>query len=221
LETRRQTGRYWRREPAGDYLPMMWINERGQIGERSLAAGEAALRSGSFAEAARFFESEYEAGFSAAGFRLAEMLARGAGGRANPARAFALYSALADEGEVGAEHYLGICHEYGVGVPIDYAKAAAWYRRAADHGYLPALFSLGALHANDRIAPRDDARGLAMLLAAAERATGDDPVSRHVRENQPALAERLMERMTATDIAKAKQRAVDLRQNRKPLPGEN
>ena len=221
LETRSQTGRYWRREPAGDYLPMMWIDERGQIGERSLAAGDAALRSGNYVEAWRIFEEDYAAGFSAAGFRLADMQARGAGGRANPAKAFALYTELAKEGEVGAEHYLGICHEYGVGVPIDYAKAASWYRRAADHGYLPAVFSLGTLHAQDRIAPRDDARGLSLLLAAAERATGDDPVSRHVRENQPALAKRLIERMTAADVARAKRRAVDLRPDRKPLPGEN
>ena len=221
LKTHRETGRYWRREPAGDYLPMMVIDEQGQIAEASLAAGDAALRARNYAEAFRIFEAQYEAGFAAAGFRLADMYARGAGGRANPAKAWALYAALAREGEVGAEHYLGICHEHGVGVPVDFAKAAGWYQRAADHGYLPAVFSLGLLHANDRIVPRDDVKGLAFLLTAAERATGDDPAARYVRENQAAPAKRLMERMTAADIAKAKVRAAEQRQDRKPLPGES
>ncbi len=221
LKTHRETGRYWRREPAGDYLPMMLIDEQGQITEASLAAGDGALRSRNYAEAFRIFEAQYEAGFTAAGFRVADMYARGAGGRANSAKAFALYTALAGEGEVGAEHYVGICHEYGVGVPVDFAKAATWYQRAADHGYLPALFSLGVLHANDRIAPRDDVKGLAFLLAAAERATGEDPASRYVRENQPAPAKRLMERMTAADVAKAKVRAAGQRLDRTPLPGES
>ncbi|MSU23143.1 MAG: hypothetical protein EXS32_04885 [Opitutus sp.] len=221
LKTHRETGHYWRREPAGDYLPMMQIDERGQLGERSLATGDAALRSGNYAEAFRIYEEDFAAGFLPAGFRLADMYARGAGGRANPTRAFALYTQLETEGEVGAEHYLGICHEYGVGVPINYAQAASWYQRAADHGYLPGLFSLGTLHANDRIVPRDDVKGLGLLLAAAERATGEDPASRHIRASQPEFAKRLMDRMSPADIAKAKLRTVDQRQNSKPLPAEN
>lgn len=220
-KTRRETGRYWRREAAGDYLPMLLVDGQGQIAEASLAAGDAALRNRDFAEAFRIFEAQYEAGLVAAGFRLADMHARGAGGRANPAKAFALYSALANEGEVGAEHYLGICHEYGIGVPVDFAKAAGWYQRAADHDYLPAVFSLGMLHANDRIGPRDDVKGLAFLLTAAERATGDDPASRYVRDNQPAPAKRLLERMTAADIAKAKARVAERRRDRRAAPGEN
>ena len=150
---------------------------------------------------------------------MADLDARGGGGRANPGKAFALYTALANEGEVGAEPYLGICHEYGIGVPVDFAKAAAWYQRAADHDYLPAVFSLGVLHANDRVVPRDDAKGLAFLLTAAERATGEDPASRYVRDNQPAPAKRLIERMTAAEIARAKARGVEQRRDRKAPPG--
>jgi len=221
LKTRRETGRYWRREAAGDHLPMMLLDEQGQVAEASLAAGDAALRKRDFAEAFRIFEAQYEVGFVVAGFRMADMYARGAGGRANPAKAFALYTALANEGEVGAEHYLGICHEYGIGVPVDFAKAAGWYQRAADHDYLPAIFSLGMLHANDRFVPRDDVKGLAFLLTAAERANGEDPAARYVRDNQAVPAKRLMERMSAAEIAKAKRLVGERRRDRKAAPGEN
>jgi TPR repeat protein len=206
--TRRQSGRFWTREPAGDYLAPLYRDQTGNIAEFSLTAGDALLRNGDFVRAREVFEQQYRAGFLPAGFRLAEMLARGSGGGADAARAFQIYAELANEGEVAAEHHLGVCYEFGLGVPIDYRKAAAQYRQAAAHDYLPSLFSLGLLHASDRIVPRDDVTGLALLLESVARATGDTPAARFIRENEPAQAKRLTDRMTAADIARAKERAA-------------
>ena len=105
----------------------------------------------------------------------------------------------------------------GRGVAVDYAQAATWYRRAARHGSLAALFSLGVMHINDRILPRDDVEGLTLLLEAESRAmSGSDPATGFILEHQPAAAKRLQERMNATDIAKARQRAAD--RSRTPVP---
>ena len=142
------------------------------MGEATLAEGDAALAARNFPTAFAIFERQYAAGFLPAGFRLAEMLTRGVGVRQNPGAAHALYVALAREGEVRAEHYLGVCHEYGIGVPVDFAKAVAWYRRAGDRGYLLSRYALGVMHANERVTPRNDIEGLACLMQATALAEG-------------------------------------------------
>lgn len=209
LDTYRRTGKFWRREPDGDYLPMLRLTEGGQLAEENLAEGDAAMAARNAPRALEIFQQQFAAGFGPAGFRLAEIYARGLGVRANPAKAFEIYTALANEGEMVAEHYLGIFNENGLGVPVDFAKAAHWYRRAAERGYLLARFSLGTMHAADRIAPRDDVAGLAMLIEALDRAKGDDAGSRYVRENQPQQVKRITSRMTPKDIAEAGVRAAN------------
>lgn len=205
--TWRRTGQYWRRELDGDYAPMLARDDEKGIVEFSLAAGEAALAARDLPAALAIFSRQYEAGFQPAGFRLAEMKLRGLGG-ADPAGAFALYTRLAAEGEVVADYYLGVCHERGLGTPADVARAASLYRRAADRGYLPALFAVGRLHATEQIERRFDSLGLAALLEAGDRAKGEDPAARYVRENQPALVQRMLARMSPADIAAAKERAA-------------
>jgi hypothetical protein len=206
FETWRKTGNYWRREPDGEYLPTLLLNESGEIVEVSLAAGNAALAGRNYGTAFALFQQQYDAGVPGAGLRLAEMHARGLGVPADPAKALALYSALATEGEVVAEHFLGIYHENGIGTAVDFAQAAAWYRRAAARDYLASIYALGAMHALDRIAPRDDVTGLALLLEAGARAKGDDPTSRLVRTNRAELLKRLKERMPASAVAEAERR---------------
>ncbi|MCX6952855.1 MAG: lipase maturation factor family protein [Verrucomicrobia bacterium] len=208
FETYRKTGNFWRREPDGEYLPMLALDERGQLAEFTLAEGDAALAKLNRARAVDIFQQQYQAGFLPAGFRLAEVYARGLGGPPDPAKALALYFDLAKEGEVVAEHYLGVFHELGLGVGVDFAQAAHWYGRAAQRGYLPALFNLGKLHAEARITPRDDVAGLAMLLEASERAKADDAPSRYVRENQPMQVKRIKERMTPRAISESEQRVA-------------
>jgi hypothetical protein len=205
-----RTGRFWRKEPAGNYLPMLYLDESGRVVQSSVAPGDEARRSGDYAAALGFYEQQYTMGNLEAGFRLAEMHMKGLGTAADPARAFALYTELAHEGEVVAEYDLGVSYEYGNGVPVDYGQAATWYRLAARHGSLPAIYSLGALYANDRILPRDDIEGLTLLLDAAGRATtGGDPAAGFILAHEPAQAAQLMERLSPEDIAKARQRAAD------------
>lgn len=212
LEERRKTGHYWRREPDGDYLPMVAVDAERRIGTVTTAEGEAALAARNFPAAFAIFQRQYEAGFLPAGFRLAEMLTRGVGVRQNPGAAHALYAALAKEGEVMAEHYLGVCHEYGIGVPVDFVQAAAWYRRAGNRGYLLSRYALGVMHANERVTPRNDIEGLAYLMQATAQAEGEDPVSRFIQEDQSRHFKRLTGRMSAAAIARAATRSAE------PLP---
>lgn len=208
--THRRTGRYWHKEPAGNYLPMLYLDENGQVVEASLEQADAARRSHDYTGARLNYEQQYQMGNLEAGLRLADMQERGEGAAADPAAAFALYTALAREGEVMAEYALGACYEFGRGVSVDNAAAAAWYRLAARHRSLPALFSLGALHAQDKVVPRDDVEGLTLLLEASARAmAGDDPAGGYVLQHQPARATQLMSRMSPADIAKARERAAE------------
>lgn len=205
--TWRKTGRYWRREPDGEYLPTLIMVKGGDIFATSLASGNVALANRDFAAAFGIFQLQYESGVAqAAGFRLAEMYARGLGMPADPARALALYQSLAKEGEVAAEQFLGTFCENGIGTAVDFPLAAKWYGRAAARDHVPAIFSLGAMHANERITPRDDVTGLALLLEAGERVAGSDPKLRVARETQPELVARMKSRMTAPQIAEAERR---------------
>ena len=208
-EAHRRTGLYWHKEPAGSYLPMLYINEDGKVVEANPEQADAALRNKDYASARANYEQFYQMGSLEAGLRLADMMLRGQGGAADPAGAFTLYTALAREGEAMAEYDLGVCHEFGRGVPVDHAQAAFCYRLAARHGSLPALYSLGAMHAQDRIVPRDDVEGLALLLEASARAMGDDPASSFVLEHEPAQATQIMKRMSPADIANARKRAAE------------
>ncbi len=213
----RRTGMYWHKEPAGTYLPMLYLDENGQVTEADLSPADEALRAKDYPTAFSAYEQQYQMGNLEAGFRLAEMYLRGLGTTADPARAHALTLELARAGEVQAECNLGVNLEYGRGVAPDYAQAVTWYRRATRHGSLAALFSLGVMHVNDRILPRDDVEGLTLLLEAENRALlGTDPAAGFILERQPAAAKRLMERMSPADIAKAKRHAAD--RSRTPVP---
>jgi hypothetical protein len=203
-----RSGNFWRREPDGEYAPMLRRTEQDGVEEVTLAEGNAALAARNFGAAFEIFQRQYESGSAAAGLRLAELQARGLGVPVDQAKAFALYRALAKEGEVSAEFYLGTFCENGIGTPMDFEQAAGWFLRAAARDYLPAIFSLGAMHANQRVSPRDDVTGLALLLEAGARAQGGDPKLRVVRENQPELVKRMKARMSAADVAEAERRAV-------------
>jgi len=216
--THARTGKYWRREAAGNYLPMMYLDEHGAVAQSNLDAGDEAMRNRDYGAAREFYAAQYALGNFEAGYRLADIYLRGLGTPADPAKTFAIYQELAREGEVTAEYDLGVSYERGQGVPVDLAAAANWYRLAARHGSLAAVFSLGSMHANGLITPRDDIEGLALLLEAETRAMGDDPASSFILQYQPAAAKRLKERMGPVAIAQAAARAAD--RCRTPIPTE-
>ncbi len=208
LETQRRTGDYWHKEPAGDYLPALYLTPRGEIAECDLAPVDAALQRRDIGTALALLEQQFAVGNVDAGLRLADLYARGLGVARDPARAFALFTDLAARGEVSAAHNLGTCYEYGVGVAPDLSRALDLYRNAADRGYALSLYSLAGLHAQEKITPRDDLAGLVHLLRATARAQGDDPVARYVREDRAGHQRRLLDRMSPADIATARQRAA-------------
>ncbi len=209
LANHRRTGEYWRKQFVSDYAPMMYRDEQGRVAQFSLAEGEAALRGGNAEAALDIFDRQYRLGHTDSGFRLAELLALGAGGARAPELALAIYRELATRGEVAAMHATGECYENGRGVEKDCATAMTWYRRAAAQGYLHSIYALAGLHANHRITPEDDVEALTLLLEALTWATGNDQVARHIRANGPGQAERLAKRMSGEAVAKARAQAVE------------
>jgi TPR repeat protein len=207
-ETHRATGDYWHKEFVGDYLPALWKNERGEIAEFTFAPVDAALRAGDVPAALALLESQFALGHLDAGLRLADMFARGQGVRPDPARAFALFTDLAARGEISATHNLATCHEYGVGTPVDLARAVALYESAAARGYALSLYALGGLHAQEKISPRNDAAGLVLLLRATARATGEDPVSRFIRDDRAGHQQRLLARLPPAALTTARAEAA-------------
>ena len=207
--TLRRTGHYWRKEFDVDYLPAMFVTPQGAIAQFDFTEADAALTAGNFPAALAIFELQYQLGNLDAGYRLADLHSRGVGVPVRPEQAFALFADLAERGEVRAQHNLGISYEHGLGVPADLAQAAHHYRRAAEHGRLLSIYALGALAATDRLVPKNDIEGLAFLLRAGAQATGADGADAFVREEQPALVKRLMERMSAGDIASARKLASE------------
>ena len=49
----------------------------------------------------------------------------------------------AESGDAEAQHKLGNCFYYGLGVKQDYREAVKWFRKAADQHYAPAENDLG------------------------------------------------------------------------------
>lgn len=208
--TRRSTGRYWRKEYAGEYQPALYLDDRGGISQFDLTEADAAANAGNFARARQLYTRQYQLGNVEAGLRLSEMYTQGRGDPVRPEQIFALLSDLAGRGESRSMHSVAICYENGIGVPLDLAKAIATYKDAAAHGNLLSFVALGKLAAEDRLVPRNDVEGLAYLLAAAERATGSEPQDKFIQASQPALAKALTARMSPGDLAKAREQATSL-----------
>ena len=203
-----RTGHYWRKEFDRDYTPALYVNEQGAIIQFDLAEADAAMEAENYTAAFTLCEQQFRRGNLEAAYRLADMYVRGAGVPAQPGKAFALFSELAGRGEIRARHNLGLCYQYGVGVPVDYRKAADEFRNSAERGSLLSLYALGALAAGDHLVPRNDIEGLSALLRAAARTDDDPSVGTSVREDAPAQTRRLLERMSADDIAKARAQAA-------------
>lgn len=57
--------------------------------------------------------------------------------------AIAIWQRWAGQGNVDAAYNLGVIHQHGDGVPLDYREAMRWYRQAADRGDKIAQFQIG------------------------------------------------------------------------------
>lgn len=171
--------------------------------------GDATYNLGHPEQARETYETNYKAGSNAAGLRLGEMYLAGLGGTDDLERAIAINKDLAAKGVVAAEHNLGYCYEYGRGI-IDYNQAAIWYGKAAQHRYVPAMYNLGTLYAKERLLPGNDVEGLTLLLEASELAEGiSGEKARFIREDPPGHRLRMVHRMSAADVNRARKQAKE------------
>lgn len=66
--------------------------------------------------------------------------------RGDATGAFKLFKPLAEEGDAGAQFWLGQMYDLGKGVPQNLAQASLWYRRAAEQGNVMAQHNLGHMY---------------------------------------------------------------------------
>lgn len=88
------------------------------------------------------------------------------------AQAFDLYRRAAEQGDRGAELYMGLAYDMGQDVPRNPMEAARWYRKAAAHGSAAAASNLGILYHEGDGMPRDSVEAAAWFESAAARGSG-------------------------------------------------
>jgi len=104
---------------------------------------------------------------------------------------------LAEQGHAGAQYYLGVMYEMGLGVPQDEAEAVRWIRLAAEFGFADAQNHLGAMYARGVGMPKD----LVMAHMWSEIASANG--SEEGRENSEKAAKLL----TPEEASEAQRRA--------------
>jgi len=125
---------------AHNYAQCLW---EGAYGDRRLE------------EARVWYQNAAEGGFLQSKCALGNMIAKGEGGAADPARGMALCREAADAGEPNAQTDLGDYYGAGTFVPRDYVEARRWYGLAAAQGQRNALFNLGVFDWNGLGGQRD------------------------------------------------------------------
>lgn len=120
------------------------------------------------------------------------------------ATAMRLLRPLADQGNGGAQTYVGMMNELGQGVPKNAAAAAEWYRKAADKGYPSAQGNLGALYAQGLGVPRDYVQAYKWWTLSAARTK-----TREVRDAAIQSRSQIATKMTPAQIAEAERQARD------------
>jgi TPR repeat protein len=83
--------------------------------------------------------------------------------------AFEAFRAAAEQGDTGAELYLGLAYDLGHDVPRSPVEAARWYRRAAAGGSSSAASNLGVLYHNGDGIPKDSVEAATWFRDAAAR----------------------------------------------------
>ena len=104
---------------------------------------------------------------------------------------------LAEQGDAGAQNFLGLMYNQGEGVTQDYAEAAKWYRMAAEQGVDQAQYNLGVSYANGEGVPQDYVLAHMWLNLAAAQGFAEAKTARDVAVNL----------MTSSQIAEAQRLA--------------
>ena len=131
----------------------------------------------------------------------------------NPAKAVAIWRALADKGDLDAAFNLAQAYRLGRGVPADSGEAKKWFEKAARSGHLDAQVSLGLLlfDIGDRTA------ALMWLKRAADRGeprallvTGTALFNGDGMKRDPVLGYAYVSRAAAQGLAPAKATLDDM-----------
>ena len=83
--------------------------------------------------------------------------------------AFKLVKTSAEQGQVQAQHVLGIMYSQGLGVQSDEYSAFDWCKRAAENGVLEAQYQLGIMYLQGEGVTEDHDQAHKWLWMAADR----------------------------------------------------
>ena len=110
----------------------------------------------------------------------------------------------AEQGDAGAQGFLGLKYEHGMGVTQDYAEAVKWYRKAADQGYAAAQYNLALTYDEGKGVTQDSVEAHMWFNLAAARG------NYHAAKSRDLVAKR----MAPAQIAEAQRRAAKWRPRR-------
>ena len=79
------------------------------------------------------------------------------------------YTYAASKGHLAAQNVLGICYEFGYGVPQSYENAVEWYTKAAEQGHDSAQCNLGYCYRNGYGVPQSDEKAVEWYTKAANQ----------------------------------------------------
>ena len=104
---------------------------------------------------------------------------------------------LAEQGQVKAQHNLGVIYHKGRGVPQNYAQAIYWYRKASEQGFGLSQFNLAEMYAGGLGMPQDYVQAYKWYSVANANGDTKGKFARDVLEKQ----------MTPAQIAQAQKLA--------------
>ena len=166
---------------------------------------QAAYRQGDLAAAERLARPLAKEGDARAQSLLGLIHLRRRGGPQEDAEAVAWLRRAAEQGDASAQFGLGVMSEEGRGLPKDPAEAVRWYRLAAERGHAPAQYNLGLWYSQGGESHDDVSAHMWLNLAAARFGSADT----RYRTAATRSREMVEGRMTAEQIAQARQRARD------------
>jgi uncharacterized protein len=86
------------------------------------------------------------------------------------AKAYKEFKPLAEQGDAGAQTYLGDIFEHGRGVLRDCKEAVKWYRKAAEQGNVAGQLFLGVCYETGQGVPQDYVQAVKLYRKAADQA---------------------------------------------------
>jgi len=84
---------------------------------------------------------------------------------------------LAEQGDVSAQHNLGLMYDNGTGVPANDKTAVKWYTKAAEQGYANAQHSLGNMYDLGKGVPENDKTAVRWYTLAAKQGNAKGQVA--------------------------------------------